>query len=71
MHFLSRRLHTPVGVSLADMALEMLSERVSSWGGRKPTGDTGCVDLWGLGVTVFEMMYGRRPYEGKTATVMK
>jgi serine/threonine kinase 32 len=71
MHFSSRRLHTSVGGSLAYMAPEMLSKRTASSGERKPTGYTWCVDWWSLGVTVFEMLYGRRPYEGKTATVMK
>jgi serine/threonine kinase 32 len=73
IHYSARRLHTSVGGSLAYMAPEMLSKRASSSSasGSKPMGYTWCVDWWSLGITMFEVIYGRRPFDAKSAESMK
>jgi serine/threonine kinase 32 len=61
MHYSSKRMHTSVGGSIAYMAPEMVAR----------TGYTWCVDWWGLGVTMFEVLHRRRPFDAKSADKMK
>jgi serine/threonine kinase 32 len=56
VHFTERRMLTGVAGSMAYMAPEILSKR----------GYTYTVDWWSLGVCAYELIFGRRPFRGKT-----
>ena len=56
VHFTERRMLTGVAGSMAYMAPEILSKR----------GYTYPIDWWSLGVCAYELVFGRRPFRGKT-----
>lgn len=56
VHYTDRRLLTGVAGSMAYMAPEILAKR----------GYTYTVDWWSLGVCAYELIFGRRPFRGKT-----
>lgn len=56
IHFTERRALTSVAGSMAYMAPEILAKR----------GYTSTIDWWSLGVVAFELMFGKRPFRGKT-----
>jgi serine/threonine kinase 32 len=56
VHFSERRLLTGVAGSMAYMAPEILAKR----------GYTYTIDWWSLGVCAYELLFGRRPFRGKT-----
>lgn len=56
VHYSERRLLTGVAGSMAYMAPEVLAKK----------GYTYTIDWWSLGVCAYELMFGRRPYRGKT-----
>ncbi|PSR73804.1 hypothetical protein PHLCEN_2v10374 [Hermanssonia centrifuga] len=56
VHYSERRLLTGVAGSMAYMAPEILAKR----------GYTYTVDWWSLGVCAYELIFGRRPFRGKT-----
>lgn len=56
VHFSDKRMLTGVAGSMAYMAPEILSKR----------GYTYTVDWWSLGVCAYELLFGRRPFRGKT-----
>lgn len=56
VHFTERRMLTGVAGSMAYMAPEILSKR----------GYTYPIDWWSLGVCAYELLFGRRPFRGKT-----
>lgn len=56
VHYSARRMLTSVAGSMAYMAPEVLSKR----------GYRSAVDWWSLGVMVYEMLFGHRPFKGKT-----
>jgi serine/threonine kinase 32 len=56
VHFSDRRMHTGVAGSLAYMAPEILAKR----------GYSCTIDWWSLGVCAYELLFGRRPFRGKT-----
>jgi len=56
VHFNDRRMHTGVAGSLAYMAPEILAKR----------GYTYTIDWWSLGVCAYELLFGRRPFRGKS-----
>ena len=58
MHFSERRPLTGVAGSMAYMAPEILAKR----------GYTYTIDWWSLGVCAYELLFGRRPFRGKTNT---
>ncbi|KAH7907274.1 kinase-like domain-containing protein [Hygrophoropsis aurantiaca] len=60
IHYSERRLHTSVAGSMAYMAPEVVGRKGYTW----------CVDWWSLGVTVYELLFHRRPFDGKTTEKM-
>lgn len=58
VHYSERRLLTGVAGSMAYMAPEILTKR----------GYTYTIDWWSLGVCTYELLFGRRPFRGKTNT---
>lgn len=60
VHFTERRALTSVAGSMAYMAPEILSKR----------GYTCTIDWWSLGVVAFELLFGKRPFRGKTNSAL-
>ena len=60
VHFSTRRPLTSIAGSMAYMAPEMLSKR----------GYFQTVDWWGLGVVAYELLFGKRPFRGKTNSAL-
>jgi serine/threonine kinase 32 len=60
VHYSERRLLTGVAGSMAYMAPEILQKR----------GYTYPIDWWSLGVCAFELIFGRRPFRGRTNTAL-
>ncbi|KAH7914616.1 kinase-like domain-containing protein [Hygrophoropsis aurantiaca] len=56
VHFSERRMLTGIAGSMAYMAPEILTKR----------GYTYTIDWWSLGVCAYELLFGRRPFRGKT-----
>jgi serine/threonine protein kinase len=56
VHFPERRMLTGIAGSMAYMAPEILAKR----------GYTYTIDWWSLGVCAYELVFGRRPFRGKT-----
>ena len=56
VHFTDKKLLTGVAGSMAYMAPEILMKRGYSYQ----------IDWWSLGVCAYELLFGRRPYRGKT-----
>ncbi|GAA5998400.1 serine/threonine-protein kinase [Rhodotorula paludigena] len=60
VHFTERRPLTSVAGSMAYMAPEVLAKR----------GYFATVDWWSLGVVCYELLFGKRPYRGKTNSTL-
>lgn len=60
VHFSSRRPLTSIAGSMAYMAPEVLRKR----------GYLSSVDWWSLGVMAYELLFGRRPFRGKTNSAL-
>lgn len=56
VHFTERRALTSVAGSMAYMAPEVLAKR----------GYFATIDWWSLGVVAYELLFGKRPFRGKT-----
>lgn len=56
VHYSDKKLLTGVAGSMAYMAPEILAKR----------GYTYTIDWWSLGVCAYELIFGRRPFRGKT-----
>jgi len=56
VHYSERRMLTGVAGSMAYMAPEVLTKK----------GYTYTIDWWSLGVCAYELIFGRRPFRGKT-----
>ncbi|KZS94698.1 kinase-like protein [Sistotremastrum niveocremeum HHB9708] len=56
VHYSERRMLTGVAGSMAYMAPEVLAKK----------GYTHTIDWWSLGVCAYELVFGRRPFRGKT-----
>lgn len=57
IHYSERRLHSSVAGSMAYMAPQVVSRKGYSWQ----------VDWWSLGVMAYELMFHKRPFEGRSA----
>ncbi|KAI0346281.1 kinase-like protein [Trametopsis cervina] len=60
IHYSERRLHTSVAGSMAYMAPEVVGRKGYTW----------CVDWWSLGVVAWELLFHKRPFDGRTAEKM-
>ncbi|GAA6000436.1 hypothetical protein JCM10207_008010 [Rhodosporidiobolus poonsookiae] len=60
VHFTERRALTSVAGSMAYMAPEVLAKR----------GYFATVDWWSLGVVTYELLFGKRPFRGKTNSTL-
>ncbi|KIK54540.1 hypothetical protein GYMLUDRAFT_1022588 [Collybiopsis luxurians FD-317 M1] len=60
IHYSNRRAHTSVAGSMAYMAPEVLARKGYSWQ----------VDWWSLGITIYELLCSKRPFDGKNAERM-
>ncbi|KAI0065641.1 kinase-like protein [Artomyces pyxidatus] len=60
VHYTERRMLTGVAGSMAYMAPEILAKR----------GYTYPVDWWSLGVCAYELIFGRRPFRGRTNSAL-
>jgi serine/threonine kinase 32 len=63
MHYSQHRMHTSVAGSMAYMAPEVVDD--------KRPGYSWQVDWWSLGVCVYELLWNRRPFDGKSAEKMR
>ncbi|KAI0707121.1 kinase-like protein [Earliella scabrosa] len=61
IHYSERRLHTSVAGSMAYMAPEVIGRLGYTW---------SC-DWWSLGVVAWELLFHRRPFDGRTSEKMK
>ncbi|KZP22754.1 kinase-like protein [Athelia psychrophila] len=61
IHYSERRLHTSVAGSMAYMAPEVVGRQGYTW----------CIDYWSLGVTMYELIFRRRPFEGRSVEKMR
>lgn len=57
IHYSEMRLHTSIAGSMGYMAPEVLARKGYSWH----------VDYWSLGVCVWELLFRRRPFDGRTS----
>ncbi len=60
IHYSSQRLHTSVAGSMAYMAPQVVGKKGYSWQ----------VDWWSLGITAFELLFHKRPFDGRNAEKM-
>lgn len=60
VHFTDRKALTSVAGSMAYMAPEILSKK----------GYSCTIDWWSLGVVAFELLFGKRPFRGKTNSAL-
>jgi len=60
IHYSERRLHTSVAGSMSYMAPQVVGRKGYSWQ----------IDWWSLGVTAYELLFHRRPFDGRSAEKM-
>ncbi|KAG6862035.1 hypothetical protein C0995_008223 [Termitomyces sp. Mi166 len=60
IHYSDRRLHTSVAGSMAYMAPQVVGRKGYSWQ----------IDWWSLGITAYELIFHRRPFDGRNAEKM-
>ena len=60
VHYSDRRQHSSVAGSMSYMAPQVVSKKGYSWQ----------VDWWSLGVTAYELIFHRRPFDGRTSERM-
>jgi len=60
IHYSERRLHTSVAGSMAYMAPQVVNKKGYSWQ----------IDWWSLGVTAFELIFQKRPFDGRNSEKM-
>lgn len=57
IHYSERRLHTSVAGSMAYMAPQVVGRKGYSWQ----------IDWWSLGITAYELMFHKRPFDGRSS----
>ncbi|KAJ7227071.1 kinase-like domain-containing protein [Mycena pura] len=60
IHYSERRLHTSVAGSMAYMAPQVVGRTGYNW----------AIDWWSLGITAYELLFHRRPFDGRTSERM-
>ncbi|KJA22936.1 hypothetical protein HYPSUDRAFT_201752 [Hypholoma sublateritium FD-334 SS-4] len=60
IHYSERRLHTSVAGSMAYMAPQVVNKKGYSWH----------IDWWSLGVTAYELIFHKRPFDGRNSERM-
>ncbi|KAF9068355.1 kinase-like domain-containing protein [Rhodocollybia butyracea] len=60
IHYSDRRPHKGVAGSMAYMAPEVLARKGYSWQ----------IDWWSLGITTYELLFNKRPFDGKSVERM-
>lgn len=60
IHYSSQRLHTSVAGSMAYMAPQVVGKMGYSWQ----------ADWWSLGITAYELLFLKRPFDGRNAEKM-
>lgn len=60
VHYSDRRQHSSVAGSMSYMAPQVVSKKGYSWQ----------VDWWSLGITAYELIFHRRPFDGRTSERM-
>ncbi|KAJ3573124.1 hypothetical protein NP233_g2624 [Leucocoprinus birnbaumii] len=60
IHYSEKRLHTSVAGSMAYMAPEVIGRKGYNW----------AVDWWSLGITAYELLFHKRPFDGRNAEKM-
>ncbi|KAH9481572.1 Serine/threonine-protein kinase 32A [Psilocybe cubensis] len=60
IHYSERRLHTSVAGSMAYMAPQVVSKKGYTWH----------IDWWSLGVTAYELIFHKRPFDGRSTEKM-
>jgi len=60
IHYSERRMHTSVAGSMAYMGPEVVGKKGYTW----------CTDWWSLGITAYELLFHKRPFDGRSAEKM-
>ncbi|PPQ91033.1 hypothetical protein CVT25_013958 [Psilocybe cyanescens] len=60
IHYSERRLHTSVAGSMAYMAPQVVNKKGYTWH----------IDWWSLGVTAYELIFHKRPFDGRSTEKM-
>lgn len=60
IHYSERRMHTSVAGSMAYMAPQVVGRKGYSWQ----------IDWWSLGVTIYELLFHKRPFDGRNTERM-
>jgi serine/threonine kinase 32 len=60
VHYSDRRMHTSVAGSMAYMAPQVLARKGYTW----------AIDWWSLGVTAYELLFHKRPFDGRSSEKM-
>ena len=60
IHYSERRLHTSVAGSMAYMAPQVIGRKGYSWQ----------IDWWSLGITAYELIFHKRPFDGRSSEKM-
>lgn len=60
IHYSEKRLHTSVAGSMAYMAPQVVGRKGYNW----------AVDWWSLGITAYELLFHKRPFDGRNAEKM-
>lgn len=60
IHYSERRLHSSVAGSMAYMAPQVVGRKGYSW----------AIDWWSLGITAYELIFHKRPFDGRSAEKM-